>query len=94
MGCCLGVLLLAGAPRIALLVWWLADPARVTGVFSTWLWPALGFLLLPWTTVAYVFVAPGGVSGLDWLILVIGLLLDLGAHGGGGREYTRRRALA
>lgn len=94
MGCCLGVLLLAGAPRIALLVWWFADPARVSGTFPGWIWPVLGFLLLPWTTFAYVFVAPGGVAGFDWIILVIALLLDLGAHGGGGRAYSRRRRMA
>ncbi|MHB1323335.1 MAG: hypothetical protein ACYCXZ_03200 [Coriobacteriia bacterium] len=105
MGCCLGVLLLAGAPRLALIVWWLFDPARVTGAFNwtvagggftvpTWVWPLLGFIFLPWVTIAYVFVSPGGVAGLDWLILVIALLFDIGAFSGGGREYRRRRVVA
>jgi hypothetical protein len=104
MGCCLGVILLAGAPRLALFVWWLFDPTRVTGAFDwtlggsgwvipVWVWPLLGFLFLPWLTVAYVFVAPGGVVGLDWVILLIGLALDIGVFGG-GREYRRRRAIA
>ena len=101
MGCCLGVLLLAGAPRLALFVWWLLEPTRVTGAFGevlvggwaapTWLLPILGFLVLPWLTIAYVWVSPGGVAGLEWVVLVVALLLDLGAHGGGGREYRRRR---
>lgn len=106
MGCCLGVLLLAGAPRLALFVWWLFDPARVTGPFDSWgaiigglaipnwFWALLGFFILPWLTIAYVFVSPGGIVGFDWVILFIALLLDLSAHGGGGREYYRRRAVA
>lgn len=101
MGCCLGAVLLAGAPRLALALWWFFDPARVEGAFNwttviggwtvpTWLWAALGFVFLPWVTVALVFVAPGGVAGFDWAILVIALLIDLGAVGG-GREAQRRR---
>jgi hypothetical protein len=105
MGCCLGLLLLGGAPRVALFLWWLTDSVRVTGVFHSWgraigtgaipsfVWPLLGFFFLPWTTVAYVWVAPGGLSMIDWVILVIALVLDLGVHGGSGREsYARRRS--
>jgi hypothetical protein len=102
MGCCLVVLLLAGAPRVALLVWWLLDSPRVVSVFGTssflfgslgaplWIWPLLGLIFLPWTTVAFVFVAPGGVVGWEWLVVLIGFLLDLTTHGGGGRAYRRR----
>ena len=103
MGCCLGVLLLAGAPRLALVVWWFSDPARIAGPFTgwsttvgsitgpVWLWPALGLLLVPWTTIAYVFVSSGGLTTLEWVVIGIALLLDLGAHGGGGRVYRQRR---
>lgn len=102
MGCCLGVVLLAGAPRLALILWWLFDPARVNAAFDwtiaaggwtvpVWVWPVLGFFILPWVTVAIVFVSPGGVVGLDWAILLIALLLDVGVFGG-GREARRRRS--
>lgn len=102
MGCCLGALLLAGAPRLALIVWWLFDPARVNGAFGwetiiggnvvpVWVWMVLGFVFLPWVTVAYIFVSPGGVVGAEWILMGIALLLDFGAFGGGGREYRRRR---
>jgi hypothetical protein len=103
MGCCLGVLLLGGAPRIALILWWLVDPARVDGTFGgwsttvgtftapAWIWPLTGLLLLPWTTVAFVYVSPGGISTLEWVILAIALLLDLSTHGGSGRAYQQRR---
>jgi len=105
MGCCLGAILLAGAPRLALFVWWLFDSARVTGAFSwetivgsftvpAWVWMAAGFLFAPWTTVAFVFVSPGGVIGAEWILIGLGLLFDLGVHGGGGREWGRRRTRA
>jgi hypothetical protein len=101
MGCCLIAALAIGAPRLALIVWWLADPARFAATFPAWSlgtnlgvpgWglPLLGWLILPWTTVAYVFVAPNGLSLLDWAILAIALLIDLGAHGGGQVAYRRR----
>lgn len=104
MGCCLGVLLLAGAPRVALLLWWFMDPLRVQAVFRgwsttvgslaapAWIWPLVGLLLVPWTTIAYVFVSPGGITMLEWVVLGIALLLDLSAHGGGGRYYQQRRS--
>ncbi len=104
MGCCLGLLLLAGAPRLALALWWLMDPQRVIGTFGgwsttvgtftapVWAWPLVGLLLVPWTTVAFIFVAPGGVIGLEWVVLAIGALIDLGVLGGGGNEYSRRRS--
>jgi hypothetical protein len=104
MGCCLGVLLLGGAPRLALALWWFVDPVRVDATFRgwsttvgsitapAWIWPAVGFLLLPWTTVAYIFVSPGGISTLEWVVIVIALLLDLSTHGGSGRAYQQRRS--
>jgi len=104
MGCCLGVILLAGAPRLGLGLWWFMDPARILGAFAgwtttvggftgpAWTWPLVGLVLLPWTTIAYVFVSPGGINTLEWVVLVLALLLDLGAHGGGGRVYQRRYA--
>jgi hypothetical protein len=104
MGCCLGVLLLGGAPRLALVLWWFMDPARIVGTFSgwtrtvgavvapSWIWPLAGLAVLPWTTVAYVFVAPGGLTVLEWVVLGIALLFDLSTHGGSGRAYQQRRS--
>lgn len=104
MGCCLISLVLIGAPRLAILAWWFFEPLRFTATFQTWqlvlagwvvpLWvpPLVGFLLAPWTTLGYMWVAPGGVNGIEWAVLVIALLIDLGAHGGGGEAYKRRRS--
>ena len=102
MGCCLIAALVIGAPRLGLFIWWFADPTRFAATFHAWSisaglpvpasgLPVLGFLILPWTTIAYVFVAPGGLSTLDWIILAVALLIDLSAHGGGRAAYGRRQ---
>jgi len=83
MCCWLTTLLLLG-PRFALLVWWVTSPQRFGLAFHAWIWPLLGGLFLPWTTLVYLLVFPGGVTGLDWLWLGLGLAVDLGALGGSG----------
>lgn len=70
-------------PRIALfLVWSLTD--LVGRAFSTWIWPLLGLAFLPLTTLAYVlFWTPGvGLTGWEWLWVVLAFLLDIGSYGG------------
>ena len=86
---CLLVLLALITPRLVVFLLWLFTN-WFRGIFDTLLWPILGFLILPWTTLAYIFVFPGGLTLLDWVILAIALLIDLGSHGGGGRAYRRR----
>lgn len=85
---CLVIFALIFSPRLVMVLWWLLDMARWASTFDTPLLPILGFLLAPWTTLMYVLVAPGGVGGLDWLLLGIAVLVDLGAVGGGA---ARRR---
>jgi hypothetical protein len=87
--CCLAVIAALIGPRLAILIWWLLDMGRWANTFDTFWWPLLGALFLPWTLLAYVLVFPGGVAGLDWLLIILGLLVDLGSYSGGG--YQRRR---
>jgi len=75
-------------PRVAALAWYFLDTARWNAAFSNILWPCLGFIFLPWTTMAWVWMSPGGVSGLEWAIVGLGFLLDIGAFGGG--NYSRK----
>ena len=83
--CCLWTVLVFLGPRIASIIWWIVEPARWVGVaFDSALWPILGILFLPWTTLMYVLVAPGGVVGWDWLWLGIVFLGDLGMYAGCG----------
>jgi hypothetical protein len=87
--CCVVAILAFLGPRAGILVWWLLDPARWETAFSIWIWPLLGSLFLPWTTLGYVLVAPGGIHGLDWLLLVMAVVVDVSTVGGG--RYSRKR---
>ena len=86
---CLVIFALIFSPRLVMVIWWLLDMARWAATFDNALVPILGFVLAPWTTLMYVLIAPGGVTGLDWLWLGVAVLVDLGSIGGGA---ARRRA--
>ena len=64
-------------PRAAIFIWWLIEPGRWALAFDTVLWPIAGFLVAPWTTLMYLAVFPGGIEGLDYLWLGIGVAFDL-----------------
>ena len=80
--CCLFLAAFGLGPRIALLLWWLFGD-RVDAAFDSWLWPLLGLLVLPWTTLFYVLMwsVVGGVSGAEWLFVALGVVLDLASYG-------------
>jgi hypothetical protein len=82
--CCFLTTLFFLGPRAAILFWWLVQPVRFNATFTNFLVPFLGFLFLPWTTLAYVVVAPGGVVGADWLLLGLAFVVDLAGYAGGG----------
>ena len=77
---CLFALFAGVFPRLALLIVWIARPATVDAAFSTWLWPLLGIIFLPFATLIYVLLyTPGrGLSGWDWFWVVLAALLDIG----------------
>ncbi len=64
--------------------------------FNTILWPVLGFLFMPYTTLAYMAAMLKNhhtVNG-GWLVLVVvAALVDLGGQGGSARRRRRRRPL-
>jgi hypothetical protein len=83
--CCAIAVLGVLGPRALILFWWLTDPTHWNVVFDGPLAPILGFLFLPWTTIMYVLVwSTGGLSLLGWLLVGLGLVVDLGTYGGGG----------
>ena len=99
--CCLVTVLLLFSPRLALVIWWLVNSASFNLAFNTenwplhlplpsWVWPLIGAIFVPWTTLAYLAIAPGGVMGWEWLLLGLGLLIDLGSHIGGGYRNRDR----
>jgi hypothetical protein len=95
MGCCLIAVLVMAMPRVALLILWLTGYVQLA--YRTTLWPLIGFLIMPWTTVAYVIAMAmnqfsGNVTLSGIVIIVIGVFMDLGSHGGAERaRRTRRR---
>lgn len=75
--CCFFVLLIGLGPRIAGVFWWLLEPARWSLAFDSVIWPILGIIFVPWTTLMYLIVFPGGLSGLDFLWMGLGVLADV-----------------
>lgn len=91
MGCLLIILSLF-APRIVLFLVWLFGGNYLSAPFSTWLWPVLGFIFMPLTTLAYAFSwhqSGGNVTG-GWIVLiVVAVLVDLGMLGGGAHSARK-----
>lgn len=88
--CCFLTVLVFIGPRAAAVIWWILEPRRWVGesalsTFDTAIWPILGIIFLPWTTLMYVIVSPGGVEGIwNWLFLILAVIVDIGAYTGGG----------
>lgn len=87
--CCIVAIGALIGPRVAIVAWWLLDPARWALVFSSVLWPILGLVLLPWTTLVYVWLAPGGIDTLGLILLGVAVIVDLSSYGGGYRSRGR-----
>ena len=82
---CLFLSVLLLGPRFGILLWWIVEPSRWDSAFNTFIYPALGFIVLPWTTLTFVVVAPhGNVDSWDWIWLVFAFSADLISMGMGG----------
>ncbi len=89
---CLLILIGLFIPRITLFFLWLLS-TYVSRAFETTMYPLLGFIFLPYTTLAYTIAMNegGGLKGI-WLVLfVLGILLDFGVIGGGASHSRRRK---
>jgi hypothetical protein len=73
-----------------LFLWLFTD--YLARAFDTWIWPTLGFFLLPTTTLAYAIAQNefGGVQGWGLVVLVLGVLIDAGLLGR-GRGILKQR---
>ncbi len=78
-GCaCLLALGFSVAPRLFLVLAWIFGDRwdRVWG--GNWIWPLLGIIVLPYTTIMYMLVwTPTGVVGWDWMWIGLGVILDV-----------------
>ena len=88
--CCFFTAMVLLGPRAAIIVWGIAQPVRWQAAFSTFIWPLLGFLFLPWTTLMYVAVAPGGVTGVDGIWLGLAVFADIASYAGSAYRNRAR----
>ncbi len=91
---CLLFLLSFLTPRIVLVILWLSG--YLGRAYDTFIWPLLGFIFFPFTTLAYAFAynqTAGAINGLWIALIVLAVLFDLGTYGGGGTKYRTRRDL-
>jgi hypothetical protein len=82
-------------PRVVLVLLWLFSgyPQRA---FHGMLFPLLGFIFLPTTTLGYELAmnwSANGLTGLWWILPIVGLLHDLG-HLGYSSGWKKRQATA
>jgi len=79
MPCLLGCLALSMPRLVLFLVWFFSDYLHT--VYDNWLWPLVGFVFLPLTTLAYAFAMHWGA--MQWTpvgiaAVVTAVLVDLG----------------
>jgi hypothetical protein len=80
-------------PRLIMVVLWLfTDYLR--HAYDGWLLPLLGFFLLPTTTLSYAIAENSmhGLRGLGLVLVIVGLLVDLGIIGSGRGVFRNRVA--
>lgn len=85
MPCFIGCLALS-MPRLAIvLVVIFSD--YIGRACDTLVWPLLGFVFMPMTTLAYAWAinSRGSVDGLHLAVVVLAALMDLGVIGGSSR---------
>ncbi len=88
---CLIACLALIAPRLTILVIVIFSD-YLGAAYQTVVWPLLGFLFMPLTTLAYAWAinANGSVSGWYLVVVVLAVLLDLGIIGGGASSRRVR----
>jgi hypothetical protein len=80
------------APRFAIvLVVVFSD--YIGRAYQSAFWPFVGFLFMPLTTLAYAWAinSRGSVEGLQLVVVVIAVLVDLGLIGGSARSRRKSR---
>jgi hypothetical protein len=90
MGCLIVILSLI-TPRFVVVVLWLFTN-YLTTAYGSWFWPTLGFFVAPTTTLAYAVArndlstASGAITAAGTVVIVIGVVIDIGLLGGNARK--------
>ena len=85
---CIFVLIALLSSRLALALVWIFTP-WVDRAFSTLVWPILGIIFLPWTTLLYVLfwnTGGRGVTGWEWIFVILAVLVDVSSDGASARR--------
>ncbi len=88
---CLIALLAFFLPRVVIALLVLTGD-YIGRAYATTIWPLLGFIFMPYTTLAFAAAQNegGGLKGW-WLVLfVVGIFLDFSSHGSGERARRKR----
>lgn len=91
--CCIVALMALIGPRIAFIFAWIFTD-QVNQAFDNWWVPLGGLILLPWTALffAIAYAPIQHVSGIGWLFVLLGVLLDIGTYTSGGRARSMQSA--
>jgi hypothetical protein len=85
MPCLIALFALIG-PRVALFFTAIFSD-MISRAIDSWVVALLGFLLLPWTTLAYVVFYDVGsgreVHGIEWFLVGLAFVVDMGSYVGG-----------
>jgi hypothetical protein len=92
MPCLLGCIALA-FPRLVIILVVIFSDYIGDAFHHRILWPLLGFIFMPLTTLAYAWAwhfGSGSVQGLGLVVVIIAALIDLGMIGGGASHKKVR----
>lgn len=90
MGCILIAIALA-VPRVVMVIAFLTTD-WFQRAFQAPLWPLLGFVFMPYSTLAYVAAMLSNNHALTdgWLaIFIVAIIVDVSHWGGGGQTYRQ-----
>ena len=92
MPCLLGIIAYS-FPRLVIVLVWLFS-GYLGRAYQTTLWPILGFVFMPLTTLAYALAinSNGSLSGFYLFVYVLAVVLDLGTHRIGPLSKARKQA--
>jgi hypothetical protein len=90
---CILVLLVLFFPRVILVLMWLFSNVLDRAYNHNLVIPLLGLIFLPITTIVYAWLAANAlpIAGINLILIIIAVILDVGAHTGGAGYYRRRR---
>lgn len=91
MGCVITVIALLMPRALMFFIWLLTD--WFPRAYESTIWPVLGFLFMPYTTLAYMAAMLNNEHRLTggWLVLlIVAVVVDVG-HGGGSSHTVRAK---